>query len=140
MRIQRTNDISEILKCLPFEREIRNKGRDDQRESNMLLFVQSQLNNPLFGFFMAYDDENNIIGYMVTIISLLPGAERLHILRIYAKQKELMKQFEEVLKEWAKLFKVKSACMTVTNAQMIKAMKRKYGYKVVSVNMERRYL
>lgn len=139
MQIRRTNDIQEVLKCLPFEREIRNKGRDDQRESKLLLFVQSQLHNPLFGFWIAYDDEGNVKGYAVTVASLIPGVERLHILRIYAKN-GLMKEFEKVLKEWAKPLKLKIASMTVTDARMIKAMQHRYGYKIVSVNMERRYL
>ena len=139
MKIERITDIQEVMKCLPFEREIRNKGRDDQRESKMLLFVQSQLQNPLFGYFMAYDDEGNVKGYVVTIINPISGMERLHILRIYAKN-GLMKEFETVLKEWAKQFKIKIASMTVTDARMIKAIQKKYGFKVVSVNMERRYL
>ncbi len=139
MKIERITDIQEVMKCLPFEREIRNKGRDDQRESKMLLFVQSQLQNPLFGYFMAYDDEGNVKGYVVTIINPIQGMERLHILRIYAKN-GLIKEFETVLKEWVKQFKIKIASMTVTDARMIKAIQKKYGYKVVSVNMERRYL
>jgi hypothetical protein len=139
MQIRRINDIQEVMKCLPFEREIRNKGRDDQRESKLLLFVQSQLQNPLFGFFMAYDDDGNVKGYIVTMASLIPGMERLHILRLYAKG-GLMKEFEEALREWTKQFKLKIAVMTLTDTRMVKAMQRHYGYKVVSVNMERRYL
>lgn len=140
MRIERVTDIQEVMKCLPFEREIRNKGRDDQHEGKMLLFVQSQLGNPAFGFWMVYDDEGELIGYAVTILSFVPGHERLHLLRIYAKQKEVFNMIEETLKEWAKPLKIKIAQMIVTDSRQIKAMKRKYGYKVVSVNMERRYL
>ncbi len=140
MKIERVTDISEILKCLPFEREIRNKGRDNTRESHLILFIQSQLENPLFGFWMAYDEKNEIKGYIVTLMGLFPGYERLHILRIYAKEKGLMVEFEKVLKEWVKPYKIKIALMTVTDSRMIKAMKKRYEYKVVSVNMERRYI
>jgi hypothetical protein len=140
MRIERVTDISEIMKCLPFEREIRNKGRDDQHEGKMLLFVQSQLGNPSFGFFMVYDDENEVIGYSVAMLSFMPGHERLHLLRIYAKQKEAFNMIEETLKDWARPFKIKIAQMIVTGAKQIKAFQRRFGYKVVSVNMERRYL
>ena len=136
MRIERTNDMAEILKCLPFEREIRKKGRDSSRESDMILFVKSQLESPLFGFWIAYDDNNNIIGYISAIISLIPGMERLHLLRIYAKQKGLFQQFENILKDWTKQYKVKVAQMTTK--KHIKAFKR-YGYIPVSVNLERRY-
>ncbi len=140
MRIERTTDIQEIMKCLPFEREIRNKGRDDQHEGKMLLFVQSQLGNPAFGFWMVYDADGDMIGYAVAILSFMPGHERLHLLRIYAKQRETMEKIEETLKEWVKPFKIKIAQMTVSDSRQIKAIQRKYGYKVVSVNMERRYL
>lgn len=137
MRIERTNDIAEIFKCLPFEREIRKKGRDSTRESDMILFVKSQLENPLFGFWMAYDDSNNIVGYISAIITLMPGMERLHLLRIYAKQKNLFQQFENILKDWAKQYKVKIAQMTTK--KHIKVFQRKYGYVPVSINLERRY-
>ena len=137
MRIERIYEISEILKCLPFEREIRKKGRDSSRESDMILFVKSQLENPMFGFWMAYDNNNNIIGYISAMISLMPGMERLHLLRIYAKQKGLFKQFEDILKEWAKQYKIKIAQMTAK--KHIKFFQKKYGYNPVSVNLERRY-
>lgn len=138
MRIERVTDMQEILKCLPLEREIRKKRRDDQRESNMLLFVQSQLSNPAFGFWMAYDDTGNIIGYVVAMLSFYPGHERIHLMRIYAKSKEVKEALETALKEWIKPFKIKTYVLTVTETRMIKAIKRKYGYTPVSVNMERR--
>ncbi len=139
MRIERTNDIQEIMQCLPFEREIRKKGRDNTRESDMLLFIQSQLNNPMFGFWIGYDEKNVIIGYVVAMISLFPGMERLQLLRIYAKQKDLFNEFEEVLKQWAKQFKVRICQMTVSSVKHVKVYQRKFGYKIVSINMERRY-
>lgn len=135
MRIERTNDIQEILRCLPFEREIRKKGRDSSKERDMLLFVQSQLNNPLFGFFIAYDDENEIKGYGAGLINLTPGDEGLIALRIYAKDKELKNELERIGSEWAKAFKINK--VQITLSKHIKAFQR-MGWKVVSVNMERR--
>ena len=137
MRIERTNDISEVLKCLPLERETAKKKRERTKESHMLIFVQSQLNNPLFGFWIAYNDQDNIIGYVAAFIGLIPGLERLHLLRIYAKSKELFNQFEEILKEWANQFKVKTAQITVI--KNVKAIQRKHQFVPVSINMERRY-
>jgi hypothetical protein len=137
MRIERVTDIQEIMKCLPFEREIRNKGREEIRESEMLLFIQSQILNPLFGYFMAYDDEENVIGYIVAMLSLIPGYKRLHLLRIYAKKKEIMEGFEKILIEWAKPYKIRIA--SVTTKKHTKFYIRKYNYVPVSVNLERRY-
>jgi len=136
MRIERITDIDEVIKCIPFEQEIRNKGRDNTRISKMLLFVRDQLTNPLFGFWIAYDNEDEVIGYSIAVLSLIPSMERIHLLRIYAKQKELKEQFEEILTNWAKEYKIKVAQMTAT--KHIRAFERRYKWKVVSVNMERR--
>lgn len=125
---------------MPFEREIRKKGRDDEHEGKYLYFIQSQINNPAFGFWMVYDENDNVVGYTVVMLSLFPGLERLHLIRIYAKQKEIQNLIEETLKVWVKPYKIKIAQMTVTDPRQIKAFKRRFGYKVVSVNMERRYL
>ena len=138
MRIERITDIAEILKCLPFEREIRRKGRDNERESRMLSFIQGMLMNPLYGFWIAYDDNENIKGYVSAIMNPIPGMERMHVLRIYAKQKDLFKQFESILLEWAKPYKVKIAQITVKNH--VRAMQKVSGFIPVSVNMERKYI
>ena len=136
MKIERTIDMEVILKCLPFEREIRNKGRDTTRESKMLMFVQSQLQNPLFGFWVAYNDEEEIVGYTVAMASLVPSMEKLHLMRMYAKTTELKEALLEVLHEWAKALKIKTESITVR--KHIKAFQRRYKFKTVSVNMERR--
>ena len=137
MRIERINDMSEVLKCLPFEREIRNKGRDDTKESDMILLIQSLIDNPLLGFWMAYDDNNNILGYLILLAnpSNIQKIKRLHLLRIYAKDKELKTELERIGAEWAEQFQLKTAAMTTRNH--IKAFQR-MGWKVVSVNLERR--
>ena len=137
MRIDRVTDLDEIMQCLPFEREIRKKGRDRMREADMILFVQSQLGNPFFAFLIAYDEDNNFIGYAIGILNLIPGCKRLYIARMYAKDKDVRIGLEKTLVDWAKLHKVNLAQITV--CKNIKAYKRLYGYVPVSVNMERRY-
>ncbi len=87
---------------------------------------------------MAYDDNDDVIGYAVGILNLIPGTERIHLLRIYAKKKEVMDGFINVCKELGKQYKIKILSMTAVNH--IKAYQKKYGFKVVSVNMERRIL
>ena len=135
MRIERITDIEEVMKCIPFEQEIRNKGRDNLRISKMLLFLREQLDNPMIKFLMAYD-EDEIVGYAIAAISLVPSMERLHLMRIYAKRKDVREGFEKILTEWAKEYKVKTAQMTMH--KHIKAIERRYKWKAVSVNMERR--
>lgn len=136
MRIERINEIQEVLKCVPFEQEIRNKKRDNVKISKTILFLQSQLDNPYFGFWIGYDDNDNVLGYTVAMITAIPGMERLHVLRMYAKQKDLKEKFEGILKKWAKENKIKIAQMTAI--KNVKAFARKYKWRVVSVNLERR--
>ena len=137
MRITKTVDIAEILKCLPYEREIRKKGRDNSRESQLLLFVQSQLENPMFGFFIAYDEKDEILGYTVAMISVLSGlGKHIHLLRIYAKQREVLNALTDTLKEWIKPLNIKTVQITATNH--IRAFQRRYKFVPVSVSMERR--
>lgn len=138
MEIKRTTDIQEVLKCLPFEREVRNKGRDNTRESKALLFIQSQLYNPLFGVWIAYDDNENVAGYAIAVMNLMPGDETLHVIRIYAKQRDLLDAFWDIARQWAKEFKVKTFSLTAKKGKHVRAFQRRFGFVPVSVNMERR--
>jgi len=85
---------------------------------------------------MAYDDEDNVIGYTLAMLALIPGMERLHLLRMWAPVKEIRDAFIEILESWAKENHVKTAQITTT--KNIKVLKRKYGFVVDSVNMVRR--
>lgn len=136
MRIERVDDISEIMKCLPFEQEIRKRGREDRRESDTILFIHTQLANPMFSFLMVYDDDDNVIGYAAGLISLAPGMKFAYLIRLYAKTKEVKESLLEYMSQYAKEFKIDRVQITVR--KNIKAMQR-YGFKVISVNMERRF-
>lgn len=135
MRIERATDMEEVVKCLPWEQEIRNKGRDRSKVSDMLHLVKIMIDNPLFGFWIAYDDEDNMIGYIVLLINLIPGFKSVNLVRMYAKEKEVFQAFEEIGREFAKQFGVKK--FVVTAIKNIKAIQRRHGLKVVSVNMEK---
>ena len=137
MRIERITEIAPILECIPFEQEIRNKGRDHTRISKMILFVKDLLPSPMFGFWIAYD-EDRVIGYMIAMISLIPSMERLILWRMWAKEKEVRKQFEDILRTWAKEYKIKTASMVAYGDSMAKGLERLYGWKQVSINLERR--
>jgi len=136
MEVRRITNIAEVLKCLPFEREIRKKGRDNSRESQLLLFVESQLNNPYFAFFIAYDREN-IVGYCVAFVSIIQGiGNRIHISRWYAKEREVFEALERSVREWIRPYNVKIAQITAVNH--IKAIQRRYKFNPVSICLERR--
>lgn len=142
MIIRQTRELQEILRCLPFESEIRKKGRDRMRLKDMLVYITAQLENPMFKFWIAYESEekikpdDNILGYCIANINLLPGMRSIYLYRMYAKEEGLRKQFEKVLKDWAKEYKITKVMMTVY--KNVRAFKRKHGFTPVSVNMERR--
>ena len=102
----------------------------------MLLFIRSQLENPLFGIWMAYDDDNNILGYTIGMLSLIPGFHREIILRMYTKDSKIKDEFFNILAQWAKEYKIKIQHTTVI--KNIKAISRKFKFIPISVNMERR--
>lgn len=135
MRVERITDMTEVIKCLPFEAMVRRKGRETARESKMLLFIQSVIENPFFGYFIVYD-EDEVAGYAIGMLVLIPEMERLSILRMVALTKEVRLLLESALATWAKESKVDMA--QITTSKNIKAFKRKWGFKVVSVNLERR--
>jgi hypothetical protein len=138
MEIERTNNIQEVIKCLPFEDEIRKKGRDKSKVSDMLMLIKNQMDNPFFGIWIAYDNENKekILGYTIAILTLIPGFERESILRMVAPTKEIRDKFFEILEMWAKTFRIRT--QTITAHKHIKAITRKFNFKAVSVVMERR--
>jgi len=127
---------------MPFETEIRRRGRDRTRLQKMLLFIASQLENPMLGVWIAYDSEeekkpdDNILGYCIGMVNLLPGFESLYIYRMYAKDKEIREEFDKILRKWGKENKIKKQTITVT--KNVKAFRRKHNFSPVSVNMERR--
>lgn len=138
MKIEKISDIGKIFDCIPFEQDIRNKGRDKTKISNTILFIKSQLNNPYFGFWIAYNENGGVIGYTIALATKLPGFDRLILLRMYAKNKEIRKELEKVLIEFADSFKIKMACITVPDSRYSKILQRHSDWKEVSINLERK--
>ena len=136
MRIERTTDISEVLKCVPFEQEIRNKGRDRTRISKMILLIKDQLENPLFGYFIAYDGDR-VVGYAIGTLVLESGFEQGVLWRMYAKTKELREALTDTLIKWAKEYKIKKVTMSVYTDGMAKVMERRYSWKKSAIILER---
>lgn len=121
---------------MPLEQEVREKGREKVKLSKYLELVHANIQNPYFGIWIAYSDENIPMGYMIASAILFPGFERVALLRIYAKEESLREALLEILYAWAKGFRLRKIEITVY--RHAKAIERKYGYKPVSINMERR--
>jgi len=135
MRIERITNIADVLECIPFEQDIRNKGRDETRISKMLLLIKDMLPNPLFGCWIAYDEEG-IVGYTMAVIVIVPSLQRMFIHRVYAKTKEVRDKLEDILTQFAKDYKIKIATITVPSERIARAMERLVGCKQVSINLE----
>ena len=106
MRIERITDLNEILKCVPYEQDIRSKGRDISSISTMLLSISELILNPLFGYWIAYEGDE-IVGYMSAIASRQKNLKRILLLRLYGKSKEIRNAFDKVLEDFGREFKIK---------------------------------
>jgi len=137
MNIKRISDIDEVLQCIPHEQDIRNRGRDTTSISTMLLGIREMLDNPLFGFWIAYD-EGEVVGYMSAIASTLKAMKRLILLRMYAPKKDVQKEFKNILIDFGKEFKIKPGIVRIEMFKNDGAMQRR-GWKKVSTIMEKRY-
>jgi hypothetical protein len=87
---------------------------------------------------IAYDEDNNVIGFMVLFLVPIPGIKTINIQRIWYKpnQRQVLDEFIKIGRKWAKENDIKKVIITVTRPR-IKALQRKWGFKVTSVNMER---
>ncbi len=138
IKIEKVYDIQEILKCVPIEEEIRKKEGNRYPLKNMLLFIVSQLQNPFFSFWMVYNKEREVIGYMITLMSKVPGMEGIQVIRVWYDHKypKISKKFWKILKTEAKQNNIKKIMISVE--RRMKALQKKWKFKLVSVNMERR--
>jgi len=130
-------DISDFLKLIPMEMEIRNKGRDIMPIKDMITFVQRQLeDNPNFHILIAYDDER-IVGYAAFYINPQPEFRQFHLYRIWTdpKRPDALKELDETRKQIMKHLKLKS--FTIEVYKNVHALERK-GFYVKSYIMEQR--
>ena len=145
MEIIRATAIREVLDCIPIEMEIRKKENERMKLKDMLLFVENQLGNPYFGFYIAYEEEG-IVGFMSLFYIPIRGMEQIQVLRIWSHpQHEAMGGFEKIIRQWKKETKAPKVTIEMDarrknkdNMGRIRAMKRKWGFKISSIVLERR--
>jgi hypothetical protein len=139
MRIVETRDISEVMKCIPMEIEIRKKGRDIMPIKDTLSLLKASFdNNPYFKFYMILaDDCDNLLAYFALIIKPEKELKTIHLYRIwYNGAKEVLEQIKEIIRYIGKETKCKRLTIEVYSNE--KALERIYGFKKSSVIMERR--
>jgi hypothetical protein len=136
MKIERITEIDPILELIPIEQQIRNKEREVMRIGEMLLLVKESLDNPLFGFWIAYDNDK-VVGYLGAIASMVKSLKRIIVWRIYAPGKEVQEKFKEILTEFGKSFKIKPGLVRMEVFKHDRVLERK-GWKPISRIMEKR--
>jgi len=139
MKIVETRDITDILKCIPMELEIRKKGRDIMPIRDTLsLLKQNFESNPCFRFYMIYaDNSEKLIGYFGIIVRPEKEIRTIHLYRIwYDGTKEVIEKIKETIREIAKTTKCRRLTVEVYDNE--KALERLYGFKKHSTIMVRR--
>lgn len=135
MIIKEIKTLDEVLKCVPYELKLMQKRRETAKMSDLIAFINTNLDNPLFKFWIVYD--NDVIqGYCFVFLNLTPGFKTLYLKRFNAFTSEARDMLIKTLEEVTKELKIEKASITLK--KNIRSISKKYDFKVVSVNLERR--
>lgn len=144
MYVKRTTDIQDIIRLVPIEVKLREKEKSPVKAQELLAFVQSQLNNPLFYAVIVYEDatEQKITGYMFLLAITIPimDMKQVNVLRVWYDHTQDRKQMKEIgmeiIRTVAKNHSIKKVKIEVQRGA--KVYERMWGFKPVSTVMERR--
>jgi hypothetical protein len=144
MYIKRITQIEDVLRLVPIEVKLREKEKSPVKAQELLTFVQSQLNNPLFYIVCVYEDETekDIVGYMIlfAIPFNLMDMKSVNILRVYYDPKyrhtDIRNIGWQIIEEIAKMNKIKKVRIEVKRG--MKAYEKTWKFKQVTTVMERR--
>ena len=132
MNINRMTTMEEVLTLIPWEYEIQQKGRVKFPIQKLLLIIRDNIEKDNFIILFAHE-EGEPRGFCIGFVPKLPGNKTVHILRMYGEG--LVDTFIEELTAWGKQFGMNKIGFTIEKNR--KAVERKYGFKQVSINMER---
>lgn len=138
IEIRETRDIQDVLQCVPFECQIREKGRDKVPIKEMLYSTaQWFASDPDFHFFMFYD-EGRIVGYVALRLVKDRNERTVHIIRIYnGKSPEFWDAFKGLINAIKKAFSLTKMTGLASNDMMKRYLKRQ-GFSEAYTLMERR--
>ena len=144
MFIKRTTDIQDIIRLVPIEVKLREKEKSSVKAQELLTFVQSQLNNPLFYAVIVYEDESekDIMGYIMLLVIpfKIMDMQHVNILRVYYDPRYRKTNIREIgwqiAEQVAKNHGIKKVRIEVKRGA--KVYERSWGFKPVSTIMERR--
>ena len=144
MYVKRTTDMNDILRLVPIEVKLREKEKTSVKTQELLTFVQSQLDNPLFYAILFFTDETekDIMGYIMLLVIpfKLMDMQHVNILRVYYDPKYRNTEIKEVgwqiAEAIAREHGIKKVRIEVKRGE--KAYQRTWGFKRKSIVMERR--
>jgi hypothetical protein len=144
MYIKRTTDMKDIIRLVPIEVKLREKEKSPIRAQELLDYVQSQLNNPLFYAVIVYEDETErvITGYMflLAITIRIMGMKQVVVIRVWYDHKQDKKVMRDIgmdiIRTVASNHGIKKVKIEVQRGA--KVYERIWGFKPVSTVLERR--
>jgi len=122
--------MEEVFALLPWENEIQQTGRVDCPIQKLLIIIRNHIDDPLFIILFAHE-EGKPLGFCIALISKLPD-KRIHIIRMYAPN--IVGEFITELKNLGKEYGIRKISLTIN--KNMKAIERKYGFEIISTNME----
>lgn len=137
MYVRETRDINDFLQCLQMEQVVRKKKRDKSSLSDMIDYLGRNFRrNPLMRMFMAFSDDDEMIGYTILNINPDTGAKNIHIYRTWYKgDPEIQKTFWKIIKALATDYGCDTC--TIEVYKNARAYERKWGFKPYSMILER---
>lgn len=139
IEIRETRDIQDVLQCVPYECQIREKGRDKVPLKEMLyLTAQWFASDPYFHFFMFYED-GKLIAYVALRVIIDKHEGGIFVIRGYREpdKPEVMEKFYELAKQIGKAYKV-DRLMIKTENEKIRNHFADNGFSELYTVMERR--
>lgn len=140
MTLIETRDIAEILKIIPHEIEIRQKGRDRKPLKDMLSSVKRRLETDnQFHVFLAKDAEDKLTAYAFFALHCEPEEKRLELCRIWHDEERPsgLMQIVKALRRIVKQYKLESVTAIAQSKEMT-AIAKEWGFKMAGVVMEKK--
>jgi N-acetylglutamate synthase-like GNAT family acetyltransferase len=146
MEIREVTDIGEIMKIVPIEVELLRGETIGMSLRDKLTWIDGELNGKQlytkyeFKVFMIYEGEK-LVGYAIAALtkSKIKYLSEIRIYRVWheKKNKEIAELFMKRIEEWARENKIDKIRSEADKPSMKRLLKSKYGFKVISTNMEK---
>ena len=145
IEIREITDISEVLKIVPIEVELRKKepkaGSMSLRDS--ITWIEAALSGkPIYQayafkvYFFYNDDE--LVGYTILSItkSVIKHFDEIRIYRVWHKDHDCVAKWFELIEWLGGEYGIKKIRFEANIPELEKHFRKKYGFRSVSINME----